>query len=242
MTESGQVAGATTIRRINRELMEIQQNPSDQWAVQSVGDNILEWHFTLRGPPGTEFEGGVYHGRLVLPFNYPFAPPSISLLNPSGRFEVNRKICLSISNFHPELWQPAWGVRTIMEALRSFFPTPGDGAIGSLDWPADTRRRLAEESVDWMCPNCGRRNGDILPHVEEVGRVLENSQKTEISVVTPAKPKGEIPPSPVARPAGPPIEAGGKIFSNNFTLNASIAVVLALILAILIDIFVHPVE
>ena len=165
--QSEQVAGVTTIRRINREIQEIQSNPSLHWTIQSIDDNILEWHFTIRGPPGTEFANGLYHGRLLLPFNYPFAPPSIMLLNPNGRFETNRKICLSISNFHPELWQPAWGIRTIMEGLRSMFPTPSDGAIGGLDWPTDVRKKLAVESQDWTCTVCDRKNLDILPHAEE---------------------------------------------------------------------------
>ncbi len=162
-----QVAGVTTIRRINREIQEIQSNPSLYWTIQSIDDNILEWHFTIRGPPGTEFANGLYHGRLLLPFNYPFAPPSIMLLNPNGRFETNRKICLSISNYHPELWQPAWGIRTIMEGLRSMFPTPSDGAIGGLDWPIDVRKKLAVESQDWTCKVCDCKNLEILPHAEE---------------------------------------------------------------------------
>lgn len=162
-----QVAGVTTIRRINREIQEIQSNPSLHWTIQSIGDNILEWHFTIRGPPGTEFANGLYHGRLLLPFNYPFAPPSIMLLNPNGRFETNRKICLSISNYHPELWQPAWGIRTIMEGLRSMFPTPSDGAIGGLDWPSDLRSKLAIESQEWTCKLCERKNAEILPHAAE---------------------------------------------------------------------------
>jgi hypothetical protein len=40
-------------------------------------DNIFEWHFTVRGPSGTPFEGGVYHGRILLPAEYPFKPPNI---------------------------------------------------------------------------------------------------------------------------------------------------------------------
>lgn len=27
---------------------------------------------------------------------------------PNGRFETNKKICLSISGHHPESWQPSW--------------------------------------------------------------------------------------------------------------------------------------
>lgn len=29
-------------------------------------------------------------------------------LQPNGRFEVGKKICLSISAYHPETWQPSW--------------------------------------------------------------------------------------------------------------------------------------
>ena len=29
-------------------------------------------------------------------------------LQPNGRFELNKKICLSISAYHPEYWRPSW--------------------------------------------------------------------------------------------------------------------------------------
>jgi ubiquitin-conjugating enzyme E2 J1 len=43
-------------------------------------ENLFEWHFTLRGPPATDFAGGIYHGRILLPPEYPFKPPNIMLL------------------------------------------------------------------------------------------------------------------------------------------------------------------
>jgi len=43
-------------------------------------DNLFEWHFTIRGPADSEFDGGIYHGRIVLPPEYPMKPPSIILL------------------------------------------------------------------------------------------------------------------------------------------------------------------
>lgn len=46
-------------------------------------DNLFEWHFSVRGPPDSEFDGGVYHGRIVLPPEYPMKPPSIILLTVS---------------------------------------------------------------------------------------------------------------------------------------------------------------
>jgi ubiquitin-protein ligase len=52
---------------------------------------------------GTEYEGGVYHGKIVFPPEYPFKPPSISLFTPNGRFATNTKLCLSMTDFHPEV-------------------------------------------------------------------------------------------------------------------------------------------
>jgi hypothetical protein len=75
-------------------------------------------------------------------------------LTPSGRFETNTKVCLSFSAYHPELWQPAWGIRLILEALISFLPTPADGAIGALDYKPAEKKRLAKQSIQWACPKC----------------------------------------------------------------------------------------
>ncbi|CAK9138908.1 unnamed protein product [Ilex paraguariensis] len=109
-------------------------------------ENIFEWQFAIRGPSDTEFEGGIYHGRIQLPAEYPFKPPSFMLLTPNGRFETQTKICLSISNHHPEHWQPSWSVRTALTALIAFMPTNPNGALGSLDYKKEERRVLAVKS------------------------------------------------------------------------------------------------
>ncbi|KAM6500817.1 non-canonical ubiquitin conjugating enzyme 1 [Amanita muscaria] len=119
----------------------------------------------MRGPPGTEFEGGLYHFRVLLPAEYPFRPPSIMMLTPNGRFELNTKICISFTNYHEELWQPAWGVRTAIIGLQGFFPIKGQAAVGvgSIECPTSERRRLATQSRNWTCPHCQKSNVSILP-------------------------------------------------------------------------------
>jgi len=98
----------------------------------------------------------------LLPQEYPFKPPNIVLLTPNGRFEVGKKICLSISAHHPETWQPSWSIRTALTALIGFFPTPGNGAIGALDYPDDERQKLAVLSTSWCCSQCGSKNANAL--------------------------------------------------------------------------------
>lgn len=49
----------------------------------NLQDNLFEWHFTVRGPMDTDFDGGIYHGRILLPADYPMKPPSVILLTVS---------------------------------------------------------------------------------------------------------------------------------------------------------------
>ncbi|CAM9502543.1 unnamed protein product [Ectocarpus sp. 4 AP-2014] len=156
------------IKRIHADVRELMKDPSDQYHAAPLESNLFEWHFTIRGPPDTEFEGGVYHGRIILPPEYPFRPPDIMFNTPNGRFSTGMKICLTISSYHPEHWQPAWGIRLILEALISFFPSPSHGALGGLDWSAGERKRLAVESRQWKCYKCGLV-ADLLPELRPKG-------------------------------------------------------------------------
>lgn len=108
----------------------------------------------MRGPPDTPFERGLYHGRILLPPEYPFKAPEILILTPNGRFEVNKRICLSITSYHQETWQPSWGIRTILTALVGYLPSE-DSGVGSLDFPAEDRRVLARKSRNFQCRLCG---------------------------------------------------------------------------------------
>ncbi|KAK4483309.1 hypothetical protein RD792_010495 [Penstemon davidsonii] len=134
------------VKRILQEVKEMQSNPTGDFMSLPLEENIFEWQFAFRGPRDSEFEGGIYHGRIQLPADYPFKPPSFMLLTPNGRFETQTKICLSISNHHPEHWQPSWSVRTALVALIAFMPTSPNGALGSLDYTKEERRALAIKS------------------------------------------------------------------------------------------------
>ncbi|XP_064025522.1 ubiquitin-conjugating enzyme E2 J1 [Pogoniulus pusillus] len=142
------------VKRLMKEAAEL-KDPTDHYHAQPLEDNLFEWHFTVRGPPDSDFDGGIYHGRIVLPPEYPMKPPSIILLTANGRFEVGKKICLSISGHHPETWQPSWSIRTALLAIIGFMPTKGEGAIGSLDYTPEERRALAKKSQDFCCEVCG---------------------------------------------------------------------------------------
>lgn len=157
---------------------------------------MFEWHFTVKGPSDSDFSGGFYHGRIILPTEYPMKPPSIILLTPNGRFEINKKICLSISGHHPESWQPSWSIRTALLAIIGFMPTEGLGAIGSLDFSADERKDLASKSRTWSCPSCGiaaRLLKEVSSRVKSDEETAANTEQKELAKQICFKVRLEVP-------------------------------------------------
>jgi ubiquitin-conjugating enzyme E2 J1 len=157
-----------------KEASELASNASPDYHAEPLEDNLFEWHFTLKGPPApSPYDGGIYHGRIVLPPTYPLRPPSFRFLTATGRFEVNREICLSISGHHEETWQPAWGIRTAMVAIRSFMDTDAKGQLGGIECSPPIRKRMAGESGAFRCAVCGRSNAEIIKEREEAAALIE---------------------------------------------------------------------
>lgn len=175
-------------------------------------NNSFEWHFTLRGPTETPYEKGVYHGKIVLPSDFPMSPPDIYFftvqlavfcdLQENGRFEVNKKICLTITSFHKEEWSPSWTstrnplsvsllVETIITAISSMFPVPTPGAIGSIETPDEEVRSLAlkvsfshrahAQSTTYKCPKCGEIRKIVRPRLSSVFKQTLDSLESSFS-------------------------------------------------------------
>ncbi|PGH13709.1 hypothetical protein AJ80_06214 [Polytolypa hystricis UAMH7299] len=135
-------------KRLTREYQNIQKNPPPYIVAHPSESNILEWHYILTGPPKTPYEHGQYWGTLIFPPEYPFAPPAIRMHTPSGRFQPSTRLCLSISDFHPKSFNPAWEVSTILIGLLSFM-TSEEMTTGSVSASDAERRALAARSRWW---------------------------------------------------------------------------------------------
>lgn len=67
---------------------------------------------------------------------------------PSGRFQPSTRLCLSISDFHPKSFNPAWEVSTILIGLLSFM-TSDEMTTGSVSTTAAEKRYHAARSKWW---------------------------------------------------------------------------------------------
>ncbi|KAH7040950.1 ubiquitin-conjugating enzyme/RWD-like protein [Microdochium trichocladiopsis] len=142
------MASKAAHKRLTREYKAITENPPPYIQAHPSDSNILEWHYIITGPENTPYHNGQYWGTLVFPPNYPFAPPAIRMHTPSGRFQQSTRLCLSISDFHPKSFNPAWEVSTILIGLLSFM-TSEEMTTGSISNTAAERRFLAARSRWW---------------------------------------------------------------------------------------------
>jgi len=149
-------------KRLTKEYINIQKSPPAYLFARPLESNILEWHYVLKGPPETPYFGGEYHGKLVFPSDYPFKPPSIRMITPNGRFQVDTRLCLSMSDFHPGTWNPSWSVSTILNGLLSFM-SQDESTTGSITTTSYDKALLAHRSHSFNMTN--PKFKDIFPEL-----------------------------------------------------------------------------
>jgi len=137
-------------KRLLSEYKQLKNDPERYIIAEPDPSNLLNWHYVITGPPDTPYYNGIYHGMLKFPKEYPFKPPSILMFTPNGRFLTNKRLCLSMSDYHPERWNPAWGVGTILVGLLSFMNSnESEKSLGVITTSNELKEKLAEESFDF---------------------------------------------------------------------------------------------
>ena len=141
-------------KRLITEYRNILKTPIPDILTHPLEDNILEWHYAIYATKG-DYNNGCYHGKLIFPEEYPMKPPKIFMFTPNGRFETNTRLCLSISDFHPETWNPSWNVEKILIGLYSFMLDDqfSDGTIGSIKDTSENRIEYAKQSMAYNMKN-----------------------------------------------------------------------------------------
>ncbi|KAG5523628.1 hypothetical protein RHGRI_035430 [Rhododendron griersonianum] len=171
------------------------QEPVSHVTARPSPNDILEWHYVLEGSEGTPFAGGYYYGKIKFPPEYPFKPPGISMVTPNGRFMTQKKICLSMSDFHPESWNPMWSVSrpSLVHVCIAFFvcwQMDNSPTTGSVTTTVDEKQRLAKSSLAFNCKNATFRK--MFPeYVEkyEQQQLAENPVPEQVSLVPRQKEK-----------------------------------------------------
>ena len=145
----------STLKYLTKEYERICQNPNDGYTLKPDEANILVWYFLIHGSQETPFHLGCYLGMLILPCDFPFNPPEIQMISPSGRFRRRNALCLSNSSFHNSSWIPSWNLDNLMLGFVSYMngTDHGTGCI----YPQllhSTISQMAVKSKRWLFDKC----------------------------------------------------------------------------------------
>lgn len=191
------MAEKACVKRLQKEYRALCKEPVSNIVARPSPNNILEWHYVLEGSEGTPFAGGYYYGRIKFPPEYPYKPPGIRMTTPNGRFLTDSKICLSMSDFHPESWNPMWSVSSILTGLLSFM-MDNSHTTGAITTTTAEKVKLAQASLAFNCKNLTFRKlfpeyvekhrqqlalesgSDHVPHQEST-RVREESNGRDLN-------------------------------------------------------------
>jgi len=188
-------------QRLLKDYSSMKKSPPPHIFAAPLPSNILEWRFCVYGLKDCDYEGGYYHGKLIFPEGYPFKPPGIMMLTPSGRFQCATRLCLSMSDFHPDQWNPTWGVESILKGLVSFMCETTQTA-GSINTSSGEKKKLAISSADFNLkdPNFCELFPEVLEMIEAERKQKETAKKT--GVVEPAQTTTQTPTESVFETPG----------------------------------------
>ena len=140
---------ATYEKRVARDLKVLRSDNSVVKGFTFVDDKR---HLigAIHGPSDTDYSGGSYVFKIELPATYPFAPPVVRSLTPSGRFEVNKSLCISgLTVFHEQTWSASNNLLSILVGVSSMMCEETPDAVGSVASSSASRRQYASRSDDY---------------------------------------------------------------------------------------------
>ena len=153
MTESNQVLNPITIKRLKSDYIKFMKSGDKNFVIYPNESNMLEIYFLMYGLKDTMYQGGEYIGMIKHNPDYPFKAPNYYMLTPSGRFEINKGICLTNSSFHQNDWMASWSLSTLLEGFFSIWHSDSKEdktGIAHITYMSDTDLKIyAIKSIEY---------------------------------------------------------------------------------------------
>jgi len=93
------------------------------------------------------------------------------MLTPNGRFKTNTSLCLTITSFHPDSWNPSWSISSILNGFLSFM-CDTSATFGSIETTYAQKRKFAYDSLAFNIQDpifC-----ELFPDItDEIKRILD---------------------------------------------------------------------
>ncbi|KAL2343322.1 hypothetical protein Fmac_004607 [Flemingia macrophylla] len=110
-------------KRIQREMVELNNDPPPHCSAGPKGDNLYHWIATIIGTPGTPYQGGIFFLEIKFPSDYPFMPPRVVFKTRIYHCNVDSEGLVSMGILKDD-WSPALTITKVLLAVRSILTNP----------------------------------------------------------------------------------------------------------------------
>lgn len=133
MSEKSTKSLSKALKRIQKELTEIQTEPPSNCSAGPINDNLQKWEATIIGPSESPYAGGIFKLQINFTDKYPFKPPKVKFLTRIFHPNINNQgsICLDILNVN---WSPALTITKLLLSISSLMtdPNPKDPLVKTI--------------------------------------------------------------------------------------------------------------
>ncbi|PFH52425.1 hypothetical protein AMATHDRAFT_84522 [Amanita thiersii Skay4041] len=114
---------AATLRRVQKELAEITNNPIDGVTAEPQEANVLQWKCTIKASPDSPYRSGTFHFDLTLPQSFPFKPPTVTFTTKIYHPGINEEgaICVPVLR---EEWKPTVTLSSVLAIIQEKLNNP----------------------------------------------------------------------------------------------------------------------
>ncbi|XP_054157158.1 ubiquitin-conjugating enzyme E2 D1-like [Oppia nitens] len=139
------------LKRIRKELIEIQKDPPPRCTAHPIGDNLFEWEGRIDGPPDTPYQSGCFKLFIRFPTDYPFHPPFIKFTTKIYHPNISPDgiICLDTLK---QNWSCALTISQVLLSVQQLLtdPNPMDPMVPSIAQQYRTNRpEFTREAKRW---------------------------------------------------------------------------------------------
>ncbi|QRV86603.1 ubiquitin-conjugating enzyme [Ceratobasidium sp. AG-Ba] len=115
------------LRRVQKDLKEIQENPIHGLTVETGEDNILVWNCAIKAEDESPYKKGTFKYKVEIPDEYPFKPPKVTFSTKIYHPGINEEgqICLPVLR---DQWKPTQTMRSVLDTISDKVnnPSPDD--------------------------------------------------------------------------------------------------------------------
>ncbi|KAF8626244.1 hypothetical protein AX15_004923 [Amanita polypyramis BW_CC] len=119
---------AAALRRVQKELADIKNNPIDVGVLaEPQEDNLFSWKCIIKAAPDSPYKNGTFHFSLTLPQNYPFKPPTVTFTTKIYHPGINEEGAICVPILRDE-WKPTVTLSTVLAVIQEKVnnPSPDD--------------------------------------------------------------------------------------------------------------------